>query len=310
MSLVAASLPFVTTPVSSPADGQVADACRDEVAGSTVVQVCDPAGATDPRILWVLLVVVLLLLPDVSELELAGVLSLKRAVAQVGGQAQQLSGEVQRVSAALSAVTQQFAVQITAQGQGQGQTQQLVVQMPPAAQVENFFNDIESNDVSTLTAEEEVGGYASLAFASAMSGMLAELFGPWAHRANLVGWVGQPDGTFDSTYIVQVVAVAEADEVAETLLLQWGAELSPFINDFPGGGFALTAVVPALYGSRWGRPLGALSIFVESPHPGVSDELEALAANTVAAAGAYGVLLQRVLGEPSTLEASPSKEQR
>lgn len=286
--------------------GRVADVCRDEVADSTVVQVCEPIGLADPRLVWVVLAGLLLLLPDVSELELAGVLSLKRAVAEVESQAEQLRGEVQQASAALSAVTQQLAVQSTAQGQGQ--SQQLVVQMPSAAQVENFFNEMASNDVTALTVEEEAGGYASLAFASAMTGMLSEVFGPWADRARLVGWVGQPDGTFDSTYIVQVVAVEEAGQVAAALTHP-DTGVGPFLIDFPDSGCAITALVPDLYGTRSGKPLGALSIFVGPPEPGVTDDLDALAANTVAAAGAYGLLLQRVLGEPSTLEASPSKEQ-
>ena len=49
--------------------GKVADVCRDEVADSKVVQLCEPMALTDPRLMWVVLAVLLLLLPDVSELD-------------------------------------------------------------------------------------------------------------------------------------------------------------------------------------------------------------------------------------------------
>ena len=76
--------------------------------------------------------------------------------------------------------------------------------MPPTpVQVHNtFVADVASNDTSPLTAEEEEGGYTSLAFSSAMAGLLTEVFDAWSGRTGLVGWVAQGDGSFEATHFV------------------------------------------------------------------------------------------------------------
>jgi len=342
MSVPGTNVPFVTGSVTSPADGQeggrtkksgrrvsadwgrravaglvvlvggvmllagqVADVCRDEVAGSTVVQVCEPIGLTDPRIVWALLVVVLLLLPDVSELELAGVLSLKRAVAQVEGQAELLRGEAQRASAALSAVTQQLAVQATAQGQ----SQQLVVQMPPpAAQVNDFIADIELGDTGALSVDEEEGGYRSLLATSALAGMVTDLFAPWAGRVDLVGWIRS---STEGWRVDQVAGAVDADvlsEIGESLGLGDPAD-GPVVTDTSTGAMAVTAISTVIEAATGAvHVTGALTVLLDEADPSV-DDLSDVAAKVTVAAGAYGLLLRRVLGEPSTLEPSPPKEQ-
>ena len=286
--------------------GGIADVCRDEIADSKVVQVCEPIALTDPRLVWVVLAVLLLLLPDVSELELAGVLSLKRAVAQVEGQAEVLRGEVRQTSAALSTLTQQLTVQATA---AQGQSQSVVLQVPPAGQYSSFVKDVESGDTSALTVDEEVGGYASLAFTSAMTGMLSEVFGEWSNRVGLVGWVTQGNGRFRPSYLVDDSVDQLAVDVIGDALDVADPSSGTFVTELPDL-VIVTAFAPApLTSATQVRIVGALSVLIDSAEPVVVDDLDDLAAKTLAAAGAYGLLLQRVLGEPSTLEVSAAEEQ-
>ena len=56
--------------------------------------------------------------------------------------------------------------------------------------------------------------------------------------------------------------------------------------------------------------VGALSVLIDSAEPFVVDDLVEIAAKAVAAAGAYGLLLEQVLGERSTIEPPAAEEQR
>lgn len=284
--------------------GRVADVCRDEVAESKVVQVCEPLALTDPRLVWVLLFLLLLLLPDVSEFELAGVLSLKRAVEQVEGQAQQLSTDAQRLQVTAHQLSTQMSLQSNNQTAAQGQAMYNILDPELAAKILSFKADVESDDTTPLTAEEEAGGIASLVFTSAMTGMLSELFSPWADRAQLVGWVMQEDGEIAFTHMVGTLEVRILGLVGRDLVAA-----DPFADPVvtqEGGVVAVTAFATlsgATSGSSGsGRVLGALSVLVESDEEPTDADLEELGARAEAAAGAYGLLLLRVLGEPSTLE--------
>lgn len=59
--------------------------CRDVVAESAVVQICEPLAVSSPLVLLVALIVALLLMPELSELELAGLVKLRARVARARG---------------------------------------------------------------------------------------------------------------------------------------------------------------------------------------------------------------------------------
>ncbi len=286
--------------------GRVADVCRDEVADSKVVQVCEPIALTDPRLVWVVLAVLLLLLPDVSELELAGVLSLKRAVAQVEGQAEQLRGEAHKLRLMTTQLNQQRVEQ--GQGQGQGQAVYNIFPQDLGPKLTSFLDDVASNDTTAMTEDEELGGYTSLVISSALTGMLNEVFAAWSGRVNLIGWVRLEDGTYEPWYLVATVN-GDIAALAQTHVTDGDpfGDLLVTVGDDVVVVTAFTATPGA--GPATLRVLGALSVLVESDEEPTEEELEDLGAKAEAAAGAYGLLLLRVLGGPSTLGSSAGGEQ-
>lgn len=282
--------------------GKVADVCRDEVADSKVVQVCEPMALTDPRPVWVVLAVLLLLLPDVSELELAGVLSLKRAVAQVEGQAEQLRGEAHK----LQAITTQLNQQRVEQGQGQAVYNIFPQDLGP--QLTRFLDDVASNDTTAMTKDEELGGFTSLIIRSALTGMLTEVFAAWSGRVNLIGWVRLADGSYEPWYLVATVN-SDIAALAKTHVRDGDPFGDPLVTvgDDVVVVTAFTATPEADQATR--RVLGALSVLIESDEEPTEEEFEDLGAKAEAAAGAYGLLLLRVLGGPTTLDSPAGQEQ-
>ena len=141
---------------------KVADICSDQLAdNSSVVKVCEPIGLTDPRIAWILLIVLLLLLPDLSEIELAGALSLKRAVTEVQRENENLRSDVQQ----LRITTSQIAHQ-------QQQTNIYLYDQRVPAALAQWQADLEHGDTGALTPVEETGAFAYLAFSSALAGLV------------------------------------------------------------------------------------------------------------------------------------------
>ncbi|MBO0827404.1 MAG: hypothetical protein J2P24_06445 [Streptosporangiales bacterium] len=73
--------------------------CKDTIAGTKVVHVCEPVGVTSAPALLVLIALVLLLLPEMSEVSVTGLLTLKRKADQAEQrslQAMQHTADVQQ----------------------------------------------------------------------------------------------------------------------------------------------------------------------------------------------------------------------
>lgn len=283
--------------------GRVDDVCRGQVAdNSSVVQVCEPISLTDPRLVWVLLAVLLLLMPDLSEIELGGVLSLKRIVQEVKADNDELRGAV----AELRVTTAQIA----------SQQQQVNIHLETATlpeAVATFQSDVVAGETGPLTTAEETGAYATLAFSSALAGFVSELFPAWEDEVTLIGWVLGENGTFEPTYLLDPQPASVVEEVAEELDPTAVAG-SPVAVSFHDGGVVVTAYAVTDPTFGLGEKLvGALSVVLNDEELGnglVGDtatpqgppDLVTLAAGAEAAAGAYALLLLRVLGEPSTLD--------
>ena len=74
--------------------------CRDAVAGTAVVRVCEPVGLADVRVVGAALLVALLVVGDVGEIGLGGV-TLKRAVAEVRAEVAETRRDVSDLGAAV-----------------------------------------------------------------------------------------------------------------------------------------------------------------------------------------------------------------
>jgi hypothetical protein len=274
--------------------GRVAEVCRDQVADdSSVVVTCEPIGLTDPRLVWVLVAVLLLLLPDLSEVEIGGVFALRRAVEEVKEENDQLRSDVAELRVTTSQIAQQ----------------QVSVHVHPLAEgVAEFSADVEAGETGPLSPTEETGAYAQVAFNSALAGMIPELFSAWQDRVTLVGWVLGDDGRFQPSYLVDAVGLDVAVAVGDELDPSAASGAAPVVSylDHCVAVTAYAVTDPALGVGE--HLLGALSVIVSnegvesSTASPPADDLATLAAGAVAAAGAYALLLMRILGEPSKLD--------
>jgi hypothetical protein len=86
-----------------------ADICREQLGQSGPAQVCGPASFTDPSILVPLILIVLLLVPDFSEIAIPGLVSLKR---QVVAQERRQDALEQRLEFVVSQSTNQSNTQV------------------------------------------------------------------------------------------------------------------------------------------------------------------------------------------------------
>ena len=160
-----------------------------------------------------------------------------------------------------------------------------------------------------MTQDEELGGYASLVITSAMTGMLSEVFAPWAGRVKLIGWVRQEDGSYEPWHLV-----ADVDGDVADLARTHVTDGDPFGDPLVTVGDEVVVVTaftatPGTGPAESERVLGALSVLVQSDEEPTDEELEDIGAKAEAAAGAYGLLLLRVLGGPSTLGTTVEEEQ-
>lgn len=89
--------------------------CGDQLTDDgQKVEVCTPIEATSPEALLVVLVIGLLLLPELTELEVGGVVTLRRAVAEAKGQATQARAEAAEARLASSQLAARVEARLTA----------------------------------------------------------------------------------------------------------------------------------------------------------------------------------------------------
>ncbi|MGL5817992.1 MAG: hypothetical protein ACRCYR_10540 [Phycicoccus sp.] len=95
--VAAAGMAFVVTGVP--------EVCQDAAVGGRVTEVCEPMAPTDPRALLYLLVLGLLLLPEVNEVEVAGVLAVRHRLDEVRDEALELRAELAHIRTQAAAVS-------------------------------------------------------------------------------------------------------------------------------------------------------------------------------------------------------------
>lgn len=193
---------------------RVPQVCRDELspAGSTnpddlVVRVCAPMTATDPRVFLFLLVIALLAVPFFSEIEIPGILRVKRDLhtAQVDLQDLRSSiGVAQTQVANLSSAAGALAMNRT--------------------EVNNYFDrshetgagqqDLRSGDETVAPTR---GAYAQAAFSAAMVGVPRLLEG-WEEGTVLVCFTVTADGSFSEPQVHAGHVPGEVADLARNFL--------------------------------------------------------------------------------------------
>jgi hypothetical protein len=278
--------------------------CHEEVAATAVVQVCEPIPATDARALMFLLVAGLLLLPELSELEIAGLVTLRRKVDEAQADAAQARREVAQLSARLTAAAAATSMgnqttlnfydraQETGQALEEAEADRVVVDgpgdTPPAAQ-------------------EPAGAFAAAAFQAGLLG-LTQFLPAWASSAEVIGFTLAEDGTYEPTYVVG----DPGDQLVETVSRLVNEQLETTLIDVNPRRWLAAAKAVDDAGGR----VGALAVLVRDPDlpPGPDgavgggpEQFEELAAAVEVMAGSYARLLIDLLGEvPTTNDGAES----
>ena len=287
----------------------IARVCHDELAGEKVMKVCSPMGATDPRVgLW-LLTLVLLLLPDLSEIEIGGVLKLRRVVEETKQEAETLRGELADIRTSAAAAAQAGAVS--------GADAKASVSIDLSRSVDAFLDDVDSGDTGALSPAEERGAFAQLAFTAGLAGLIPQFFSAWEKDAFLFGWMLSQDGEFVLTHTVpDIVPAGLVDAVEEQFDVRTARDGETFLIGSPEDYFVTAYAFsdPDLGGKR--HLLGAFGVEISkdptqiyaysqggpTPLEGFDvSEIDTLRASVASAAAVYGLMLTQLLGERPTL---------
>lgn len=275
------------------AAGLIPHTCQDAVAESSVVQVCSALSMTDPRVLLFLLIVLILLLPDLSEVELGGVLRLRRTVDETREEARELRRELVSIRSDASATARSELKQ--------------TFHFNRPAQTGDWIADRESDGAELVDPGEELGAYAMNAFRAGLAGLM-ELLEIGGAEATAVGFTLRPLRGMEATHTLgslppdlgeEVLAALDRDSTSPgegVVFIETSVGVVAFAFAFADAGEPIPA----------SQLIGGLAIplppdFGDSGHGAPDDRAAAFAAAVEAAAGAYARLLVDLLGERPTL---------
>ncbi len=279
--------------------------CRDELTEAGVaVEVSAPLESTSPEVLLGLLVIGLLLLPELTELEVGGVVTLRRAVAEARGEATQARAEAAEARLVSTQLAAQVSSQLTANptavaGAASNTTINNYLQARETAEAQQQLTS-GTTPPAAVPVMPTLGESTLVAFTAGLTGLAAALPTPGEGvGVSVVGLTLTADrDTLEATHNPFEVA-DDLVEYAEQLLND--RELLP--------GYVVTALVPegdavvtatlALVGEN--QVVGGLAAVLQPTPPRTDstkdDPLVALAAGVRVAAGAYAQLLVGLLGE-------------
>jgi hypothetical protein len=279
---------------------RVPQVCHEEVTTSEkaatpkdlVVQVCEPMSATDPRVFLFLLMILLLLVPFFSEIEIPGILRVKRDLRE----AQEDIGTL-RTSIGV-AQTQLTNIRSSAQATS---TTQIHNYYDRSAKTGEGLKDYESADEIVAP---NLGAYAQAAFRAALVG-LPELLSGWAEGASVVGFTIKQDGTFSDPQIHSGDAPVEITESARN-----------FLNEHPktvglAGGFDGRMAITCPARDDDGSIVGGIAVITAQGHLFPREGIEGMKemfADVQVVARTYARLLVDLLGETSRLANDGTEE--
>jgi hypothetical protein len=266
--------------------------CREAATDGGVFEVCEPVSLTSP-VFWVLLVIAgLLLVPDFAEVQLGGLLGLRRELAET----QTKIAVVQRDIAELNLAAARAAASAVSAAAAQAAS---------SAEVESHLHLHLERQAETAAAVQAAraaqpvvgarrlpGVYASAAMHAGMLG-LAGFFPQWCGPVQVVGLTLGSDG-LEVTHDYFGVRTPERDRV-QALLAEPSGAVAIDIDSR-----AWVAASRAIDDD--GRVVGALGVVLSAPDVPSGDDvpaerLEELAAAVETAARTYARLLVDLLGE-------------
>lgn len=264
--------------------------CKDAVADATVVEICEPVPVTSVQVLFVAVVVGLLVLPEVNELEIAGLIKLRTRVAQAEAEVAEVraqlaqfeaSAAAQAVSGSLAASTTQINLHLAERQRATGLATQ------------SLIGDPSSFTGAAEEVVEEVGEPAVRAVTAGLLG-LAQTIPEFDGEVAVVGYTFAEDGEhLEPTHdvfgaqpdlLLQATALANDDALWDGALLAQTAD-------------SWIIAAPSFTADE--EPVGALAATLTPTvdAPGDEDPPEEVIAAVEVAAETYARLLVDLLGE-------------
>lgn len=269
---------------------KVPDVCRDEVSSSDiaktpsdlVVQVCEPMTATDPRVFLFLFVVLLLLLPWFSEVEVAGLFRVKKQLAEAEKDVDGLRESVRTAQAQVATLTATVTATTTSQASNQTNVQ-FVVDPRGAESAQSQQVVLAGNDEAPFTE----GAFAQTAFKAGLVGLhtlfppdrtpFAMMFFTWGHT---LLEMSQSIGDVDPDLAIAADQLADPAEAFASIQSHGVLVTAPAFDD---DGSTVGAVVAAFRDQQ------------------LLEDHEPLFADLENVASAYARLLVDLLGETGRL---------
>ena len=262
--------------------------CRDAATDTGVYEVCEPISLTSP-VFWVLLVLAgLLLIPDFAEVQLGGILGLRRELAEAQTKVAQVQRDVAQLQLAVAGAVSAAAAHAASTAELESHLHfHLERQAETAAAVQA------ARAAQPVVGTRRLPGvYASAAMHAGMLG-LAGFFPQWCGPVQIIGLTLGQDG-FEATHDYFGVRNPDRDRIMG-LLTEQTNEVSVDID-------ARSWVTACRALDDDGRVVGALGVVVSPPDLPFGQDvprhrLEEFAAAAETAARTYARLLVDLLGE-------------
>lgn len=279
--------------------------CHQELNDAgTAVRVCGPMEAHDPRVFLYLLVVGVLAFPELSELEIAGLLTIKRRLDEAKAEATELKRDLGDIR------TQAFAA-VTAAISAKQQVD-VTVNVDRSEQTGQALNEAAGAGDGVLDETETLGAYAQLALEAVVAGLPDQLSDSLGPNASIQGFTFGDDEDLELSFVASRSGAASSlDELRETDHFVVPKVDGVYI--YPRSGHWI-ATAPAREDDR--NVVGGIAVvavaeeFHAGPGPLTSDEMNDFAAQAVIVGGIFGRALIDLAGEvPRVIVAGDSEDE-
>lgn len=271
----------------------------EELHNGVPVTVDSPMSITDVRVFAFLAVAALLAVPDLSELDIAGLVSVKRKVQELREETTELKDEARALQATLQ--------QVQTQALSNRNNLSVTNTFPGAQEATASALDPTSSEEGSLPEVVEDGAMRQLAFEAAFNG-LPNLLRALPDSSQVVGCTFDSQGKLTPTHSTGAEYVTDLGDLAD--LVEWGGV--SLKGGYLGEYQVLTAPAEIADNGVTGAlvvifPANSWSATVQTIMTTVDDMMT----STVIAATAYGLYLADLLGEtprPNPLGQASTQE--
>jgi hypothetical protein len=265
--------------------------CRTEVAGTAAVETCTPMGVTDAPVVMYVLVLAALVFFEISEVQINGLVTLKRQITEAKTEASEAKGEAAQTRTELAQIRNAISVRSEVAANAIASPVLTVNHGPTDAQIEQIFRTTLALLPGRPTLPSPEGAQPAVVFKAAFRGLASQL-PVWAQDAIVIGTVPTDDG---AGWVTQSVAPTEdlGDVEQWTTNVLAALQSEPAVEELDDD--VVVVAAPAYGPIDPDVRVGAL-VVVARPPEGVDVDDE-LVPQVVNLATAYGYMLVALLGE-------------